>query len=218
MSKKMIVAVGLCAALLFGSPATAVGSAYAAPAIKKQACYTPARVQLQGDLRKLWIDHVVWTRNYIVSAVSGADDQAKVLERLLRNQQDIGNAIKPYYGDAAGDKLAELLTEHILLAGNIVDAAIKGNAADVDKNNKLWYANADEMARFLSKANPNWSEQELKKMLYEHLQLVTDALTTRLNKDWAGDIAAFDKGEQHMIRFADILVDGIVKQFPAKFK
>jgi hypothetical protein len=175
-------------------------------------------VQLRDNLRKLWIDHVTWTRNYIVSAVAGSKDQAKVLERLLKNQQDLGNAIKPYYGEAAGNALAELLREHILIAGKIVDAAISGKKADVEKYNKEWYRNADDIAQFLSKANPNWSEKVLKDMMHVHLQLITEALTARLKKDWDGDIQAYDKGEEHMIRFADILSDGIVKQFPNQFK
>jgi hypothetical protein len=93
-------------------------------------------VQLKEDLRKLWIDHVIWTRSYLVSAVAGLEDQDKVLERLLKNQEDIGNAIKPYYGEKAGNKLTELLRDRILIAGKIVDAAKRGKQADVKKFNK----------------------------------------------------------------------------------
>ncbi|MGF7047870.1 hypothetical protein J2T13_002376 [Paenibacillus sp. DS2015] len=185
--------------------------------MEKQACISPSQVKLKSDLRELWIDHVVWTRNYIVSAVAGMEDQQKVLARLLQNQQDIGNAIKPYYGEAAGNKLAGILREHILLAGKIVDAAKAGNQKDVEKYNKEWHRNADDIAKFLSSANPNWSNQELKDMLYVHLQFVTDALTSRLKKDWDADIVAYDKGKEHMIMFADVLTKGIVKQFPDQF-
>lgn len=181
-------------------------------------CLSPSKVKLKEDLRKLWIDHVVWTRNYIVSAISGLEDQQKVLERLLRNQQDIGNAIKPYYGEEAGNKLTELLREHILIAGKVVDTAKSGDQANFEKFNKEWYRNADDMAKFLISANPNWSEKELKDMLYEHLQLITEDVTARLQKDWDAETITFDKGLDHMIEFADILTDGIVKQFPDKFK
>ncbi|WP_410512817.1 glycosyltransferase [Paenibacillus sp. BR2-3] len=175
-------------------------------------------VELNSHLRKLWIDHVIWTRNYIVSAVAGMEDQEKVLARLLQNQQDLGNAIKPYYGEAAGNKLAELLKEHILIAGKIVGAAKSGNQGDVEKYNKEWYRNADDIARFLSSANPNWSMKELREQLHVHLQLVTDAVVARIGKDWVADIHAFDKGEQHMIKLADTLTAGIIKQFPKSFK
>lgn len=181
-------------------------------------CLSPTMVQLQGDLRKLWIDHTIWTRSYIVSALGGLDDQKDVLSRLLRNQQDIGDAIKPYYGEAAGNKLAELLRDHILLAGKVVGAAKSGNQTDLKKYNKEWYRNADDIAKFLSTANPNWSQKDLQDLLYMHLQLVTDQVTTRVMKDWKADILAFDKGENHIIKLADTLTEGIIKQFPEKFK
>ena len=110
------------------------------------------------------------------------------------------------------------MREHIELAGKVVDAAKVNNKNDLEKYNKLWYENADKIASFLSSANPNYSEKNLKDMLYKHLQFVTDQAVARLNKDWKADIEAYDKGENHMIMFADVLTDGIIKQFPQKFK
>ncbi|OAB40849.1 glycosyltransferase [Paenibacillus glacialis] len=181
-------------------------------------CLSPSQVKLKEDLRRLWIDHVVWTRSYIVSAIEGLGDQQKVLERLLRNQQDIGDAIKPYYGEEAGNKLAEILRGHILLAGKVLDAAKSGNQANLEKYNKEWHRNADDIAKFLSSVNPHWSEKEIKDMMYEHLQLIIDDVTARLKKDWDAETIAFDKGVDHMVEFADILTNGIVKQFPDRFK
>ncbi|MDQ0192440.1 glycosyltransferase [Paenibacillus wynnii] len=181
-------------------------------------CLSPSMVQLNSNLRKLWIDHVIWTRSYIVSAIAGLEDQEEVLARLLQNQQDLGNAIKPYYGEEAGNKLAGLLKEHILIAGKIAAAAKSGNQADVAKYNKDWYKNADDIAKFLSSANPNWTNKELKDLLYQHLQLLTENVVARLGKNWDADISAFDKGENHIIKLADVLSAGIIKQFPGQFK
>lgn len=164
------------------------------------------------------MDHVSWTRNYIVSAIASQKDQNDVLERLLRNQDDIGNSIKPYYGEEAGKQLTTLLREHIQLAGQVLDAAKNNNSTDLDKYNTLWYQNADRIAAFLSSANPHYSEKELKNMLHQHLQFVTDQVVARLKNDWAADMKAYDKGEDHMVHFADILADGIIAQFPDKFK
>lgn len=181
-------------------------------------CLTPSMVQLQEAMRGLWTDHVVWTRNYIVSAVAGMEDQQKVLERLLRNQQDIGNALKPYYGDEAGNKVAGLLRDHILIAGKIVDAAKKGNQKEVEKLNKEWHKNADDIARYLSSLNPNWTFKELQDLLYVHLQMVSDAVKARLTKDWDADVIAYDRGVAHILKIADTLSQGIIKQFPDRFK
>ena len=181
-------------------------------------CLTPSMVQFSNNLRKLWIDHVIWTRAYIVSAIAGMEDQEEVLARLLQNQQDLGNAIKPVYGEEAGNKLAGLLKEHILIAGKIVAAAKSGNQADVAKLNKDWYRNADDIAQFLSSANPNWSNKELKELLHQHLQLLTEDVMARLGKNWEADIRTFDKAENHIIKLADVLSAGIIKQFPDQFK
>lgn len=184
----------------------------------KDIPFNKAGCNLRMVQGKLWIDHVSWTRSFIVSDLSSLEDKGPVLERLLKNQDDIGNSIKPYYGEEAGNKLAALLREHIELAGKVTDAAKNGNKDDLEKYNKLWYENADKIANFLSSANPNYSNKTLKDMLYMHLQFVTDQVVYRLNKDWNADIKAYDKGENHMIEFADILSDGIIKQFPQKFK
>jgi hypothetical protein len=146
------------------------------------------------------------------------EDQQQVLARLLRNQQDIGNAVKPYYGEAAGNQLATLLQEHIMLAGKVVDAAKAGNTADLNKYNVEWHRNADDLARFLAAANPNWNARLLQDMLYTHLKLITDQVVARLKKDWQGNIHAIDQNEAHMIKFADVLSDGIIKQFPKQFQ
>jgi hypothetical protein len=178
-----------------------------------------SEVKFENDFRRLWIDHVLWTSNYITSATTaGAEDQKEVLARLLKNQEDIGNAIKPVYGEEAGNKLTELLKEHIVIAGKIVDAAKGGNEALVKQLNKEWVRNADDIAAFLSGANPNLKNEDLKKMLYMHLELVANDLSASLAKDWEARIVAIDEGFTHIILMADAISAGVVKQFPDKFK
>ena len=178
---------------------------------------TQSAVDLRNAMRQLWEDHIVYTRNFIISSIAGLEDTGKIAERLLRNQDDIGNAIKPIYGEEAGKKLSALLRDHILIAADIVTAAKAGDNDGVAKGQKRWTSNADEIAVFLSNANPNWPVQTLKNMMYIHLALTTTEVVSRLKKDWAADIEAYDKGHVHMLMFADALSEGIVKQFPEKF-
>lgn len=182
-----------------------------------KASYTPSAVNLRMAMRKLWEDHITYTRNYIISALAGLEDTGKVAERLLKNQDDIGDAIKPIYGDEAGKKLAALLRDHILIAADIVQAAKTGDGEGVTKGQKRWHENADDIAVFLSGANPNWPKQTLVDMLYKHLDYTTAEVVSRLKKDWVADIEAYDRGHDHMLMFSDILTEGIVKQFPKKF-
>ncbi|MBB3128160.1 hypothetical protein FHS19_002814 [Paenibacillus rhizosphaerae] len=217
MKNKRLKALLITLMLIFSMIQIAAPAQAMVDGKKNTICISPKMVQLKTDMQKVWIDHTIWTRSYIVSAISNRPDQQDVLDRLLRNQQDIGNVIKPYYGEAAGNKLAEILREHILIAGKIVAAAIAGNQADVQKLEADWHRNADDIAKFLSSANPNWQFKVLQDMLYTHLQLITEIVLNCLKGDWKADIAATDKNEIHMIRLADILTEGIVKQFSNKF-
>jgi hypothetical protein len=204
--------VVLLVALLFaaGVPAAAAPSPHAG--LAKQFAFREA-------MRKLWEDHVVWTRQFVVSAVSDLPDKAAATERLLQNQADIGNAVKPFYGEAAGERLAALLKEHITIAAELVGAAKASNAAKLEDASRRWNANADEIATFLSGANPKaWPADEMKKMMREHLELTTAEAVARLRGDWAADIAAYEKLHAQILHMADMLSAGIISQFPQKFE
>ena len=168
-------------------------------------------------MRKLWEDHITYTRNYIISALADLPDADAVAKRLLKNQDDIGNAIKPFYGAEAGNKLAALLKDHINIATEVVKAAKSGNKSQLDQAQQKWSANGKDIAAFLSSANPNWRQSDLESMLQKHLDLTTGEVVGRLKQDWAADIKSYDQGHEHMLMFADMLTTGIAKQFPDKF-
>jgi hypothetical protein len=168
-------------------------------------------------MRKLWEDHVVWTRNVIFCLVDELPGKDQAVKRLLQNQVDIGNAIKPYYGEKGGNKLAGLLCTHINLSAEVVEAAKNNNTTTLDAANKKWYANADEISEFLCSANPNWILSDMKVMMKSHLKITTDEAKHRIKKEYDADIIAFDKVHMEILAMADMLADGIIKQFPEKF-
>jgi len=176
------------------------------------------RAAFQDAMRKLWEDHVTWTRLYIVSAVAGLPDAEPTAERLLKNQTDIGDAIKPFFGDDAGEQLTALLREHILTAADLVTAAKAGNATNVQAASARWYANADQIADFLSRANPKaWPQTTLRAEMRHHLELTLQEAQARLRGDWAADITAYDAIHQHILALADVLSSGLISQFPSRF-
>jgi hypothetical protein len=179
---------------------------------------SPAKeTDLRRDMRKLWEDHVTWTRLYIVEATQDLPGKDATAQRLLKNQDDIGNAIKPFYGEAAGTKLTGLLKDHIKIATEIVDAAKKGDEAKKTEAVGRWSANADSIAGLLSGANPqNWPLAEMKKMMHDHLDATTAELVAYLQKDWTGGVAAYDRVHDQILKMADMLAAGIAKQFPTK--
>jgi hypothetical protein len=169
-------------------------------------------------MRKLWEDHIIWTRQVIVSAVASLPDLNFAVERLMKNQEDIGNAIKSFYGDAGGDKLIALLKEHISGAYAVLTAAKAGDNAKLAIENKAWYKNADDISEFLGGANPqNWPVVQMKAHMKEHLDLTLAEAVARLQGKWAEDITAYEKVHQQILGMADMLSSGILAQFPKKF-
>ena len=219
MSRRKLGAIALIPALALGL-ALGGGLATGQPHAEAHAA-SASRGALHDTMRKLWEDHITWTRQFIVSAGTQAENLADIdptVERLLANQADIGDAIKPFYGDAAGDALTELLRERILLAADLVVATKAGDDAAVTAASENWYANADEIATFLSEANPrNWDLDDMQAMMREHLDLTLKEALARLQGRFADDIVAYDEVHVAILHMADMLSDGIVAQFPGRF-
>jgi hypothetical protein len=173
-------------------------------------------IELKENMRKLWTDHVVYTRQYIVAAVANDPSASAAATRLMRNQEDIGNAIAPFYGNAAGAKLTDLLKAHINIATEVVAAAKAGDNTKLADADRRWHDNARDIANFLADANPNWSRDALVSMLNDHLSLTTREAVLRLQKNWTEDVANFDRIYDQSLHMADTLTEGIIKQFPSK--
>lgn len=181
--------------------------------------YAHSKSAFHDGMRKLWEDHVTWTRLYIVSAASGNADLKLTTQRLLDNQRDIGNAVADFYGKEAGDKLTALLSDHIATAAELVMAAKAGDDAKVADAKKRWYENADQIASFLHGANPkNWPLAALQSAMKMHLDETLDEATHRLQGKYDEDIKDYDRVVDHILKMADILSSGIIAQFPKKFE
>ncbi|MDD5190693.1 MAG: hypothetical protein PHE50_06605 [Dehalococcoidales bacterium] len=169
-------------------------------------------------MRRLWEDHIIWTRQVIVSAAAGLPDLGFAVDRLMQNQVDIGNTVKPFYGNAGGERLIALLKEHISGAYEVLLAAKVGDNEKLQSASKGWYKNADEIAIFLSNANPEyWDVGHMKAHMNDHLDLTLAEAVNRLHGKWVEDIAAYDKVHVQILKMADMLADGIISQFPKKF-
>ena len=180
---------------------------------------TPKAVALRTDMRKLWEDHITWTRLAIISLETGTPDTEATVDRLLQNQTDIGNAIKPYYGKAAGNELTKQLRTHILIAADVIAAAKAGDNAKLAEAQARWVKNADQIATVLNSVNPRfWKLGALKAEMHMHLDLTTQEAVARLQGNWTADVAAYDAVHEHILHMSDLLSAGIVKQFPGRFR
>jgi hypothetical protein len=188
-------------------------------AVTVHGASAPKAVALRTDMRKLWEDHITWTRLAIISLTTGSPDTDATVARLLGNQTDIGNAIKPYYGKAAGNELTKQLRAHILIAADVIAAAKAGDSAKLADAQARWVANADQIAAALHSVNPRyWKLGTMKAEMHRHLDLTTQEAVARLQGNWAADVAAYDKVHTHILHMSDMLSTGIVKQFPARFR
>jgi hypothetical protein len=189
------------------SPAAAIPVTGTDPLVFRQA------------MRKLWEDHITWTRVYIIAAVAGLPETDAAAQRLLQNQVDIGNAVKPFYGEQAGDQLTALLKQHILIAVDLLAAARAGDTAKFNDANQRWYDNANQIAAFLHTANPDsWALADMQTMMKSHLELTLAEASARLDSNWPGDVAAYDQVHNEILQMAGMLTQGIIAQFPDKFK
>jgi hypothetical protein len=180
---------------------------------------TEQAIEFRNGMGALWEEHIVWTRQFIVSFAANHPDLQASTDRLLANQQDIGDAVKPYYGEAAGDALTALLREHILGAAALLTAAKSGDTAAFDEAHAAWYANGEEIAVFLNGANPdNWPLEETRHHMTMHLDLTLQEAAQRLGGDFAADIASYDAVHEAILEMADFLSLGIIHQFPKEFR
>jgi hypothetical protein len=183
------------------------------------AARTISKAVFHDQMRKLWEDHVTWTRLAIVTFVDGSASFDATAARLMKNQEDIGAAIKPYYGNAAGNQLTALLKDHIGIAVQLLQAATAGDDAAFEQARTDWYANAVDIADLLAKANPRyWPRDTMRAAMKGHLDQTLAEASHELTGDYAGSVADYDEIHQHILMMADVLSRGIVRAFPHRFR
>jgi hypothetical protein len=185
---------------------------------QKPAGPTAASASLKLAMRKLWTEHVIWTHEYIIAAIAGTKDADAHAARLLRNQEDIGEAVASVYGKAAGDESTKLLKEHIMIAVDLLAAAKAGDAKAFQKHDARWTANGQAITAFLAGANPKLRKKDLANLLGLHLKLTKDFAVARMEKRWQDAAQSYDDILVEITTLADALADGIVAQFPEKFE
>jgi hypothetical protein len=214
------LSVGIAAVALAAAACSSGQSGQAGP--QSQAATAPSQSPkasaLHDNMRALWQDHGTWTRLAIVSFADNSPDLQATQDRLLANQTEIGNAVKPYYGDDAGNKLTALLQQHIVNAVGVLKAAKTGNPAEVDQAKAAFYANGNQIADFLHGANPgNWPADAVQNMMKTHLDQVVEMGSDELTHHYAESVGVWNAYRDHILGMADTLSNGITKQFPNKF-
>ncbi|HOV70379.1 MAG TPA: acetylglutamate kinase [Clostridia bacterium] len=171
------------------------------------------QIQMMNELRKLWEQHGLWTRSFIISTAAGLGDLNFVTQRLLRNPTDFAQLLQPYYGREKASRFEELLRGHLLIAAEFVNNAKAGKTAEASAARARWYQNAEEIAAVLASINSYWNENEWRNMLFDHLRLVENEATLRLRGQFEEDIRLYDQIQEQALEMADVMSQGIIKQF-----
>src|SRR5919199_425840 len=206
-----IIVAAMLAALVVGSSPGANAARHDDRPITTKA------LAFHDAMRALWESHGTWTERAIVDFVGGLPDTQFAIERLLRNQTEIGNAVKPFYGRKAGNRLTALLKGHINAAVAVLEAAKSGDSNATAQAKVAFYANGNRIARFLHAANPHhWSLHAMKRMMRMHLDQVVALAVDQLQGRYAAAVHLYDRYIAHILDMADMLSTGIVRQFPAR--
>jgi hypothetical protein len=218
----LLGAVGLVGCSTTGSEAFAAGVEPAAVSTMEHshnsAMTSSKQIALYTTMAHLWDQHMEWTYATVVAFAQDSPALTASLDRLLQNQVDIGNAIRPFYGDAAGDQLTALLTEHINGSVPVLTAAKAGDSAALNIAVAAWYANADAIGEFLASANPHWKKADMTSMMEMHITQTIAYASNALAGDYAKAIADYGVAEHHMQEMSDMLSAGLIQQFPKKFR
>lgn len=173
---------------------------------------TAKQIQLLCTFQRLWIEHVLWTRAFLISTASGFGDLNDTTNRLLRNPSDFAEVLRPFYGNNA-QRFGDLLKEHLQIAAALVDAAKAGDTNAAAQQRIKWYANADSIADLLSAMNPYWNREIWRSFLYDHLRMTENEAIQILIGQYAQSIEQYDAIQDEAIRMGEYMADGIMNQF-----
>ncbi|RDW22469.1 hypothetical protein CWR48_01825 [Oceanobacillus arenosus] len=180
-------------------------------------CISQTEVDYRNDMRSLWEEHVAWTRMAIISLIFKLPDVDFVITRLLKNATDMGNMIRRLYGNVAAETYATLIKDHLLIAADLVKAALAGDQQKVIAIDKKWHENADDIAVFLNSINRFLTVEAVKEMFYHHLDLTKQEAVAMINRDYQKDIDVYDEIEKQAREMADAISDAMVKGYPSMF-
>lgn len=175
--------------------------------------YSYEEVKIKLTMRKLWEDYSIWTRMFIVDLLANSPSIDNTTNRLLKNQEAIGNCMKSFFGDPAGDTLISLLKDHITIIKDLLKAIKSEDTTGTVMLETDVTTNIENIAIFFSTINPYYSRDELVEMLDTNLVLTKYQFISRMNADYNSDIIYYDMCIHHILVISDYLFKGIIERF-----
>lgn len=213
---KFLPAVFTVAAVLFMYACTDDDVSPVAPSTSVDDTPVASRLVLQDQLRQLGSERVFWIRVFIIDSLAALPDKDVTFNRLMKNQGDLGNALRPYYGDAMGVQLTSLLEEYVLQLSDLIATMQAGNAAQVQNLIDQWRQQANLIADFLATSNSSLNREQLRADFRLQSDATLAQINARIAKDWTGDILAYDTAQDRALSISDTVTAATATQYPAK--
>jgi len=217
MKKSIHIISGLMVLVLGALAPVAVSSPPPEAAADNDIYNDSPAVDARLEMRHLWAQQVSIMHAYIVSATSDLPDTEWLMKSATRNADDIAAAVTAYYSSAYGAKLSALLREHVILFSDAVRMAREREKDEMGPVQDKLDRNGHEIVSFLADANPNWSAGELDDVIEAHINYENDQLMARIDHDWDSDNKAWIEAGKNAMKLADMLSQGLERQFPDRF-
>ncbi len=175
--------------------------------------YVYEEVKLKEHLRKLFTDNITWTRLYLIDMLNNSMSLDHTTNRLFKNQDTIGNFIRPFFGDTTADTFTSLLKEHITVVIDMMKSIKDGDTTKEANLEADSVINAENMSTFLNSINQYFSREDILDLFKTHILLLKYQFIARMNGDFNADILYFDMGLHHVLTIADCLFKGIIERF-----
>lgn len=216
MSRHKLFAFFAVPAFLLTSLALADATSAATPAASADRVST---LETKMALRDLWVEHIFWIRSYVLATHASDEAQRKSAEsEVLANATALAGTIAPFYGQAASDALLKLLAGHWGAVQDYNTATLAKSKSGQDKAVATITANAHDIAKFLSRANPNLPEDAVFSLLVGHGGHHVAQINEIASKDFHNEAATWHAMRKHMLVISDAIADALVKQFPERFQ
>jgi hypothetical protein len=179
----------------------------------------PTRVaDTKANMRQLWDGHIFWIRNVVLDNVTDNPSARDVAEKeVVANAKQIASTITPFYGEAASEKLFTLLAGHYGAVKQYSEATITGSKSKQDAALANLASNADDIAVFLSGANPYLQKDTVRGLIAAHGAHHVAQIIQFQEKDYAHEAETWQVMRRHVYVIADALTIALAKQFPTKF-
>ena len=174
--------------------------------------------QTAAALRDLWIGYIFWIRNVVLATFNKNDAAKKTAEQqVVANAQSLAGTVEPFYGTEAKESFFKLLAGHYGAVKDYLVASVGDDLAAQSTATRSLTSNAEEIATFLSKANPYLPKDALNGLLLAHGGHHIQQIQQLQDQRYDSEARTWDDMKNHVYQIADATADALAKQFVKRF-